>query len=49
MNVKTLWAPWPELSRDTYLHDMVSGPIDADKQDYLLRDSYFAAGQVWNI
>jgi len=26
---------------DTYLHEMVSGPIDADKQDYLLRDSYF--------
>ena len=24
-----------------YLHEMVSGPIDADKQDYLLRDSYF--------
>lgn len=23
------------------LHDIVSGPIDADKQDYLLRDSYF--------
>lgn len=26
---------------DTYLHEMVSGPIDADKQDYLLRDSHF--------
>ncbi len=25
----------------SYLHEMVSGPIDADKQDYLLRDSYF--------
>jgi HD superfamily phosphohydrolase len=25
----------------SYLHDIVSGPIDADKQDYLLRDSYF--------
>ncbi len=24
-----------------YLHEIVSGPIDADKQDYLLRDSYF--------
>jgi hypothetical protein len=23
------------------LHDIVSGPLDADKQDYLLRDSYF--------
>jgi uncharacterized protein len=23
------------------LHDVVSGPLDADKQDYLLRDSYF--------
>lgn len=26
---------------DTYLHEIVSGPIDADKQDYLLRDSHF--------
>jgi HD superfamily phosphohydrolase len=26
---------------DTYLHEMVSGPIDADKQDYVLRDSHF--------
>jgi uncharacterized protein len=26
---------------DTILKDIVSGPIDADKQDYLLRDSYF--------
>jgi HD superfamily phosphohydrolase len=26
----------------SYLHEIVSGPIDADKQDYLLRDSYFA-------
>jgi uncharacterized protein len=25
----------------SFLHDIVSGPIDADKQDYLLRDSYF--------
>ena len=25
----------------SYLRDIVSGPIDADKQDYLLRDSYF--------
>jgi HD superfamily phosphohydrolase len=25
----------------SYLHEIVSGPIDADKQDYLLRDSYF--------
>ncbi|MGB9881038.1 MAG: hypothetical protein ACPLRM_09775, partial [Anaerolineae bacterium] len=23
------------------LKDMVSGPLDADKQDYLLRDSYY--------
>jgi hypothetical protein len=23
------------------LHDIISGPLDADKQDYLLRDSYF--------
>jgi uncharacterized protein len=23
------------------LHEIVSGPVDADKQDYLLRDSYF--------
>jgi HD superfamily phosphohydrolase len=27
---------------DTYLHEIVSGPIDADKQDYLLRDSHFS-------
>jgi HD superfamily phosphohydrolase len=26
---------------DSYLHEIVSGPIDADKQDYLLRDSHF--------
>ena len=26
---------------DTYLHEIVSGPIDSDKQDYLLRDSHF--------
>lgn len=26
---------------DPLLHSIVSGPIDADKQDYLLRDSYF--------
>ena len=26
---------------DTYLHEIVSGPIDADKQDYLMRDSHF--------
>lgn len=26
----------------SYLQDIVSGPIDADKQDYLLRDSYFS-------
>jgi len=26
---------------DPMLHSIVSGPIDADKQDYLLRDSYF--------
>ncbi len=26
---------------DPILHSIVSGPIDADKQDYLLRDSYF--------
>jgi len=25
----------------SYLHEIVSGPMDADKQDYLLRDSYF--------
>jgi hypothetical protein len=25
----------------SYLHEIVSGPVDADKQDYLLRDSYF--------
>lgn len=25
-----------------YLHEIVSGAVDADKQDYLLRDSYFA-------
>lgn len=25
-----------------FLHDIVSGPMDADKQDYLLRDSYFS-------
>lgn len=25
-----------------FMHEIVSGPIDADKQDYLLRDSYFA-------
>ncbi len=25
----------------TVLKDIVSGPVDADKQDYLLRDSYF--------
>ena len=24
-----------------YLHEIVSGPVDSDKQDYLLRDSYF--------
>lgn len=24
-----------------HLHEIVSGPLDADKQDYLLRDSYF--------
>ena len=27
--------------KDPLLHSIVSGPIDADKQDYLLRDSYF--------
>ena len=26
---------------DPLLHSIVSGPLDADKQDYLLRDSYF--------
>lgn len=26
---------------DPMLHAIVSGPLDADKQDYLLRDSYF--------
>lgn len=26
----------------SYLHELVSGPIDADKQDYLLRDSHFS-------
>jgi HD superfamily phosphohydrolase len=26
----------------SFLRDIVSGPIDADKQDYLLRDSYFS-------
>jgi HD superfamily phosphohydrolase len=26
---------------DAVLHDIISGPLDADKQDYLLRDSYF--------
>jgi len=26
----------------SYLHDIVSGPMDADKQDYLLRDSHFS-------
>lgn len=26
---------------DPLLHAIVSGPLDADKQDYLLRDSYF--------
>jgi HD superfamily phosphohydrolase len=26
----------------TYLQELVSGPIDADKQDYLLRDSLFS-------
>ncbi len=26
---------------DPMLHSIVSGPLDADKQDYLLRDSYF--------
>jgi HD superfamily phosphohydrolase len=26
----------------SYLREIVSGPIDADKQDYLLRDSYFS-------
>ena len=28
-------------SEFSILHDIVSGPLDADKQDYLLRDSYF--------
>jgi HD superfamily phosphohydrolase len=27
--------------RQTVDHDIVSGPLDADKMDYLLRDSYF--------
>jgi HD superfamily phosphohydrolase len=31
------------------LHDIVSGPIDADKQDYLLRDSYFCGGEIWSL
>ena len=26
---------------DSVMKDIVSGPLDADKQDYLLRDSYF--------
>lgn len=26
---------------DRIHHDIISGPLDADKQDYLLRDSYF--------
>jgi uncharacterized protein len=26
---------------DRINHDIISGPLDADKQDYLLRDSYF--------
>ncbi len=26
---------------DSVLKDIISGPLDADKQDYLLRDSYF--------
>jgi HD superfamily phosphohydrolase len=26
---------------DSILHSIVSGPLDADKQDYLLRDSYY--------
>jgi len=30
-----------EAKKDSIEHDIVSGPIDADKMDYLLRDSYF--------
>ncbi len=31
-----------ERSTDDYRHDIVSGSIDADKMDYLLRDSYYS-------
>jgi HD superfamily phosphohydrolase len=30
-----------EASNADFKHDLVSGPLDADKMDYLLRDSYF--------
>jgi len=28
---------WMAVFGDSYLHEIVSGPIDADKQDYLLK------------
>ncbi len=31
----------PSVPMRTVEHDIVSGPLDADKMDYLLRDSYF--------
>ena len=31
----------PTVTMRTVEHDIVSGPLDADKMDYLLRDSYF--------
>lgn len=38
-NVADLLTDW--LGQRTVLRDIVSGPLDADKMDYLLRDSYY--------
>src|SRR5207249_4102378 len=38
--VASLLSDW--IPPRTFLRDVVTGPLDADKMDYLLRDSHFA-------
>jgi hypothetical protein len=39
---------WESTQRD-FKHDIISSSLDADKMDYLLRDSYFAGVQYGNF